>query len=152
MSAIEFRPATPADLAAIDALEQAAFDSPWSPPIYREAIRRCQRREDVSAVELAVERERVVGVCCVWFVVDECHLLRIATHPDARRRGIGAGLLERAVERARARGCRVVNLEVASRNADATRLYARAGFGEVGRRPGYYRRPPDDAVLMTLRL
>lgn len=150
MSALEFRPAAVEDLPAIHALEQAAFDGPWSTPIYREEIRRSLRDETRSAVELCVADGRVVGLACLWFVVDECHLLRIATHPEVRRRGIGTAMLARVIERARARSCRVINLEVASRNDAAVRLYARAGFEEVGRRPGYYRKPPDDAVLMSL--
>jgi ribosomal-protein-alanine acetyltransferase len=147
-----FRPATADDLPAIDRLEHAAFEGPWSTPIYREEIRRSARREDRSAVELCVDEGRVVGLSCVWFVVDECHLLRIATHPDVRRQGLGTRLLERVIARARERRCTVVNLEVASQNRAAVQLYARAGFREVGRRPGYYRRPPDDALLMSLDL
>ena len=32
--------------------------------------------------------------------------------------------------------------------ATARRLYQQLGFREVGRRPGYYRRPVEDAVIL----
>jgi ribosomal protein S18 acetylase RimI-like enzyme len=31
-------------------------------------------------------------------------------------------------------------------------LYRSLGFQEQGRRPGYYRNPPEDAVLMAARV
>jgi ribosomal-protein-alanine N-acetyltransferase len=38
-------------------------------------------------------------------------------------------------------GMAAILLEVDEENAPARRLYARAGFYAVGRRPGYYRNP-----------
>lgn len=148
--ALRFRPATARDLPTIDRIERECFDGPWAAAIYQAELRR-----QTSTVELAAfERrpDRVVGVSCSWIVAGECHLLRVLTHPSARHRGVGTGLVERILERARRARCEAVTLEVASQNEAAIALYQRTGFREVGRRPGYYKRPPDDAVLMTLDL
>jgi ribosomal-protein-alanine N-acetyltransferase len=56
---------------------------------------------------------------------------------------------------AAARGATRLFLEVADDNAAALALYARAGFSEAGRRPGYYARPDgvrQDALILALNL
>jgi [ribosomal protein S18]-alanine N-acetyltransferase len=45
-----------------------------------------------------------------------------------------------------------VELEVRAGSAGAIALYERLGFVAVGRRPGYYRSPVEDAVLMRLEV
>ena len=42
-----------------------------------------------------------------------------------------------------------LSLEVRSGNAPAIALYSSLGFATVGKRPGYYLRPPEDALIMT---
>ncbi len=50
------------------------------------------------------------------------------------------------------RGVRIVFLEVGESNKPATRLYARAGFREVGRRQNYYQDGADKgATAVVLR-
>ena len=96
-----------------------------------------------------LERE---GEVAAWlaarFVLDESELLRIAVHPDHVRRGHGRRLVEVWLEAAVASGCSRVHLEVAAANEAAQCLYRALDFAVVGRRPGYYRRPPDDALIM----
>lgn len=58
----------------------------------------------------------------------------LATFPEARNRGIGAALIDAARAKARACGCRRISLIVQDANP-ALRLYARAGFREVARKP-----------------
>jgi ribosomal-protein-alanine N-acetyltransferase len=48
-------------------------------------------------------------------------------------------------------GLRAVFLEVDEDNAPARRLYARAGFREVGRRPGYYPQGRAAKAALVLR-
>jgi len=147
---VTFRVAQVEDLEAIDRVELASFEGPWQSAIYEEELRR-----ENSTVEVAVktvEADSVVGVSCSWVVADECHLLRVLTDPAMRGRGIGRELVQRIIQRATDAKCESVTLEVASRNDAAIGLYASVGFVEVGRRPGYYKLPPDDAVLMTLEL
>jgi len=70
----------------------------------------------------------------------------------SRRRGIGEGLLEEILRRARNDGSPAVWLEVRESNRPALGLYEKHGFSETGRRRGYYAEPVEDAVLYELRL
>jgi ribosomal-protein-alanine N-acetyltransferase len=91
----------------------------------------------------------VVGYALVWLVVDELHLLNVATRADRRRLGIGRGLVAALVAFARQSGARHVLLEVRRSNAPAIALYRGAGFEEVGVRARYY---PDDEDALEMRL
>jgi [ribosomal protein S18]-alanine N-acetyltransferase len=138
------RPATPGDLPAIERIELESFGNPWLADVYAQELER-----DVGCVEVAENAEAsVIGVFCVWCVATESHLMRIATAPSHRRQGIGRDLLAAALDRARSAGCESMTLEVAASNEAAIELYASFGFAVVGRRVGYYRLPPDDALLM----
>jgi len=48
--------------------------------------------------------------------------------PNARRRGVGQALVQLALDRAVARGCRLVGLNTNEKNAAALALYAGSGF------------------------
>ena len=89
----------------------------------------------------------VAGFACASVVLERCELRRIAVDPEARRGGLGRDLLVAVMEHARERGCTVVELEVAAQNSAARALYEALGFRQVGLRRGYYRQPPDDALL-----
>jgi len=60
-------------------------------------------------------------------------LLGLLVSPAARGQGIGAKLLAAAVEEARVRGARKVEVRALSTNATAIDLYERAGFVEEAR-------------------
>jgi [ribosomal protein S18]-alanine N-acetyltransferase len=136
------------DLLAIEGIEVASFGNPWLADVYAQELER-----EIGVVEVAESQDgTIVGVFCVWCVADESHLMRIATAPSRRREGIGRDLLEAALDSARSAGCEHMTLEVAASNEAAIELYAAAGFSVVGRRRGYYRAPPDDALLMRCEL
>lgn len=82
---------------------------------------------------------------------DEAEILTLAVVPQARRQRRAIRLVDRCVAEAAAAGALRLHLEVAESNAAARALYRAAGFGEVGRRPGYYRgaQGREDAVLMS---
>lgn len=97
----------------------------------------------------AASDERILGYLGLWYMVDEAHIVAIATHPAYRRRGIGERLLARALELAREREAKTVTLEVRVSNEPAQRLYEKYGFRPVGRRPRYYTDNGEDALIMT---
>ncbi|MEM6296697.1 MAG: ribosomal protein S18-alanine N-acetyltransferase [Myxococcota bacterium] len=145
------RSATLDDLDAIVAIERAVFGRPWEPKAWRQEIER-----PFAHVDVVCDADgAVVAYACTWHVVaageTEAHLLRIAVGPSQQRRGLGRDLLAAVLERAAAEPVTRVLLEVGASNAPAQRLYAAAGFAEIGRRAGYYKAPPDDAVVMEWR-
>jgi ribosomal-protein-alanine N-acetyltransferase len=87
-----------------------------------------------------------------WLVVDELHVLSVATLPAFRRRGMAKALLEHAIEFAREQKVRTILLEVRRSNAAAIRLYRAFGFSATAVRPRYYADNFEDAVEMSLVL
>ena len=73
---------------------------------------------------------------------------------DRRGEGIGAQLLQAAVEWARSAGVSKLELHVFTWNEPALRLYERFGFEREGLRRGQYRRGGEevDVILMAYRL
>ena len=71
-------------------------------------------------------------------IADEVELLLLAVAPDCRRLGIASALIARTLHLLRRRNGTVLHLEVRQNNP-ALDLYKKAGFVQVGRRPGYYR-------------
>lgn len=88
------------------------------------------------------------GMILARVIADEAEILTFAVIPARRRRGLGRALLEAASDATRARGARILFLDVAAGNAAARALYTAAGFRETGRRPRYYA-DGDDALTMA---
>ncbi len=82
----------------------------------------------------------------------EAELESIVVAGGWRRRGIGEALLAEIEGLAKRCGAGWLELEVRASNAAAVRLYERSGLVEIGRRPGYYRHPEEEAVLMRVIL
>jgi len=126
-------------------LHAAAFPAPWAAAALADLL--------TQAGVFALEQPD--GFILLRTVADEAEILTLAVHPKARRRGLGARLVREGVAGAAAQGATRLFLEVADDNAAALALYARAGFSEAGRRPGYYARPDggrQDALILALNL
>lgn len=133
---------TPDALARLHAAAFTDGPAPWTARSFLELL-------SEPAVFLAAESG---GFALGRRAGPEAELLTLAVHPDARRRGIGRRLV-RAFEAAA--GSEEAFLEVAETNVAARALYAGLGYAPVGRRPGYYHRPPApplDALVMRKRL
>jgi GNAT superfamily N-acetyltransferase len=73
---------------------------------------------------------------------------KMLVHRRARRHGLGQALMQAAEAQALAAGKTLLVLDTAS--ADAERLYARAGWIECGRIPGYALLPSGEPCATTL--
>ena len=149
VSAIVIRAASAADIPEIAGIERQAFSDPWSATSFKEALAH-------SAVFFATARRSdaadVLGYVVAWFVADEGEIANLAVAPAGWGQGVGRGLLDAALAEGLAREARTMYLEVREGNERARRLYASAGFEEVGRRRGYYRRPVEDAIVLRRTL
>ena len=105
---------------------------------------------------LACRPDRLpAGFVLVRAVADEAEILTLAVVPCARRQGIAKSLMRAAAGYSRRCGAERLLLEVAVDNAAARGLYDTLGFAQLGRRPGYYRRPGRpamDCLIMSLSL
>lgn len=134
-----------ATAARLAALHATAFPAPWDAGAFQALL-------DQTGVFVV---EEPAGFILLRAVADEAEILTLAVRPAERRQGLGARLVRDGGTSAAARGATKLFLEVAEDNAAALALYARAGFVEAGRRPGYYARPGGgrrDALLLALNL
>jgi [ribosomal protein S18]-alanine N-acetyltransferase len=130
----------------VGAIERAVFSDPWSANDFAECVS--------SGVPFLVAERRgvVAGYVVAHSAADEGEILNLGVAAAHRRHGIGRELVERALAELAARGVQTVYLEVRSSNTAARRLYESLGFAEVGHRTRYYRRPVEDAVVLSAKL
>jgi ribosomal-protein-alanine N-acetyltransferase len=141
---------TPVDVDAVMEIERLSYRSPWPRQVFVEELSREWAHIDV--LRDLRQSGRVVGFCNYWLVQDEVHLLNVAIHPAARRRGLASRLLNALLGLARQRSVRFVTLEVRRSNLGAIGLYRRFGFRPAAIRASYYTDDREDAVVMLLAL
>jgi ribosomal-protein-alanine N-acetyltransferase len=126
-------------------IERHAFSDPWSANSFRGLFGN-------PLVHFAVAEDsitgRVLAYVVTWFVADEGEIANLAVADEARRTGVGARLLDHALDVAKERRCAVVFLEVRESNVAARSLYTSRGFEVAGRRSKYYRKPVEDALVL----
>lgn len=149
---VEITPMVEDDLDEVLVIEQAGHHRPWPRQVFVEEIAREWARLDVVRERGDDGASRVVAFVNYWLVKGEVHLLNLATHPDRRRRGYGARLMQRLLACARSEDCGYLTLEVRRSNAAAIALYERFGFKSVAVRPQYYVEDAEDALVMALEL
>jgi ribosomal-protein-alanine N-acetyltransferase len=104
---------------------------------------------------IALADDRPLGFLLAQCAAGESEIINLAVAPVSRRQGIGGALVAKAMARALLDGARTMFLEVADDNTAARALYDRIGFLQVGIRPGYYLRGPDnyvDALILRVEL
>ena len=130
---------------AVADLEAMCFSTPWTEENLRSSL---ANKTDYFFVALA-EEEDVIGYIGVSVVADSCFINNIAVYPACRRQGVGTALLKIAIMTADVNSTEFISLEVRESNAAAIALYEALGFEEMGRRKNFYRRPQEDALIMT---
>jgi ribosomal-protein-alanine N-acetyltransferase len=137
---MRLRAADASDALALARAHASAFDAPWPP----EAFTALMGTPGVFA--LAAVEAAPVGVILMRAIAGEAEVLTLAVEPAHRRRGVARALLRAGLRQAAAAGAEEAFLEVAADNSGALALYREEGFGQVGHRGGYYRRPDGEAV------
>jgi ribosomal-protein-alanine N-acetyltransferase len=125
--------ATSRDAAAIAALHAASFRRGWSE----------QEVEGLLTDRHVIAHRAMMGASMAAFIMsrlveDEAEILSVAVAPARQGRGLARNLLNLHLRRLAGLGARAVFLEVDEHNSAAIRLYDRAGFREISRRPNYF--------------
>lgn len=94
---------------------------------------------------------KVIGFVSIIGAGVDARIMSLAVKNEFRSQGIGAILLDRAIERIRERGKLRVLLEVRTTNYTAQILYKKKGFKAISTIPYYYN-DGGDAYLMELNL
>ena len=134
-------------LPAVAALEEAVFAEPWS----EQSLALLCGDSGFGAVVTDGAGD-ALAYGGMMTVLDEGQITNIATHPDHRRKGYAAAVLQCLLDEARARGLAVLSLEVRESNAPAIALYTRFGFEVVGKRANFYTAPRENALVMVCHL
>ena len=133
--------ASPRDAAAIAALHAASFRHGWSDGEFERML-----RDRNIVAHRATAGRALHGFILSRLAGGEAEILSVAVASARRGRGLARALLNLHLRRLAGLGARAVFLEVDEDNEPARRLYRRAGFREVGRRPGYYQQGRDHAA------
>ena len=128
-------------------IEAMCFSEPWSEQAYLEA---CDKEDYLYLVALD-ENGHAVGMCGLIIGLFEAEVMNVAVHPDYRGQGIAKRLLDAVMEAGDKRGVKEYTLEVRVGNAGAIHVYEAHGFVGEGVRPGFYRKPVEDALIMWKR-
>ena len=135
------------DTAAIAPLHAASFRRGWSEHEIEELL-----LDRHVIAHRAMIGGKLIGFVMSRLVEDEAEILSIAIAGSRQGRGLAAKLLNLHLRRLAAFSTRSVFLEVDEHNKPAMRLYDRAGFHEISRRPNYYPVPgAKPAAALVLR-
>ena len=121
------------DTAAIAALHAASFRRGWS----EQEVEGLLLDRQVLA-HRALLRGKLTAFIMSRLAADEAEILSVAVAARSQGHGLARKLLNLHLRRLAGLGARAVFLEVDEHNTAAIRLYNRAGFREVARRPNYY--------------
>ena len=135
------------DARAIARLHAASFHRGWSDGEIERLL-----LERTTLTHRAMSGRALQGFILSRLAAGEAEILSVAVASARRGRGVARALLNIHLRRLAGLGARSVFLEVDESNEPALRLYWRAGFREVGRRPGYYQQGRDKpATALVLR-
>ncbi|MEG4032098.1 MULTISPECIES: ribosomal protein S18-alanine N-acetyltransferase, partial [unclassified Microcoleus] len=90
----------------------------------------------------------LIGLGCLWAILEEAHITILAIHPRFQGQGLGQALLWALLKKANYRQLERATLEVRESNLAAVSLYKKFGFKEAGRRKRYYEDTGEDALVM----
>jgi [ribosomal protein S18]-alanine N-acetyltransferase len=150
---VEVAPATEAQLPQLIVLAAAAGSAAhWSAQQWLDIFHTENPRRLAWVAWLAGERSTAAGFLVAQCGGPEWELENVAVAAGCRRRRVGSALVSMLFDAARNAGAERIVLEVRASNVGAIALYQRAGFEQLGRRPGYYRNPSEDALILARRL
>ena len=145
----QFEPLTESRLGEVVAMEQSAYEHPWTHGNFLDSLRSGYQAQMLTA------DGQLLGYFVAMKGVDEVHLLNITVAPAWQGEGWGRVMLDALGVWSRGQGAEWLWLEVRSSNTRAQEIYERHGYRRVGERKGYYPGVPgqrEDAVVMSLKL
>lgn len=140
---MEYLNMRPEHVAQVAELEKLCFSAPWS-----ENAVRGELTNPLSLWIVAVDGDTVAGYIGSQSVMGEADMMNVAVSPAYRRQGIAEKLVVTLAEKLTAQNVSSLTLEVRASNEPAIALYEKLSFVQVGRRPNYYTKPKEDALIL----
>ncbi|MEN8904586.1 MAG: ribosomal protein S18-alanine N-acetyltransferase [Clostridiales bacterium] len=124
-------------------IEKLSFSTPWTKKIFENEL-----INEKSYYICATINNIVVGYIGVWIILDECHIMNLAVHPEYRGLGIASLLIENIIFYCHKLKVLNITLEVRKSNVIAQNLYKKFDFKSEGIRKSYYEDNKEDALIM----
>lgn len=128
--------------------EQAFGEKHWSRNVFLQEL---ANEKSLYLVAEANDNDQILGFAGVNLVLDEMHLLAIATDQEHKRKKIAESLLLALIDTALRSKLQTITLEVRAENEAAINLYKKYGFEYQGMRKQYYE-DGADAAIYTVNL
>ena len=141
-----FGPAREGDLAALVAIDSES-SQPWSAVAFAAEL-----QGGAPTVFVLRFSGPAIAFVVVRFHVPEMDIVNLVVDGRHRQTGLGRFLLRSVLDHGARLGVETVFLEVREGNRAARDLYASLGFRETQKRPAFYNRPVEDAVLLRLEI
>lgn len=125
---VQVRRADLADLAALVAVDQAAFPPEWW--LRERVLRRAVLQ--AASVHVALLDEQMVGYELTLQYHNIAHLTRLATLPEMQRQGVATALVSTLLVDAHQRGADTITVNTQRSNLASQNLYRRFGFDFTG--------------------
>ena len=138
------------DLGQVMSIEIESFPDPWAPIAYAMEI----RHNPNGFYYVARRADGTISGYVGWWVTGQglATIMHIAVGKKYRKTGVGTTLLRFACDQAISCGCKVMQLQVRSKNLVARSFYEKSGFKKLDTNPDYYTNPKDNAILMCKSL
>ena len=140
---MEIRTMNESDIPQLAQLEKLCFQDPWSAAAFTYEL-----NNPLSLWLVAADGDTVAGYVGSQTVMGESDMMNVAVAPAYRRQKIAENLIVKLIDMLNDRQSKALTLEVRVSNVPAISLYEKLGFAQVGRRPGYYRKPKEDALIL----
>jgi [ribosomal protein S18]-alanine N-acetyltransferase len=147
-SQVEIRICQQLDLPALlRVLAQSPEAANWSAGSLQSVLEQSTRHFLVAA-----KGAEILGFIAGRFAADEAEILNLAVAPAHRRQGLAKALVHSLLAAFAQKGVATVFLEVRESNRPSIAFYEQMGFARAGVRPGYYRNPPEAALVLRRQL
>jgi len=135
------------DLDEVAEIEKICFSVPWSKGLLAQEL-----FNKMAYYQCAIINNKVVGYMGMWKICDEGHITNVAVLPEYRKNGIASKLISKMIEVCQCSEIYNVTLEARESNVEAIKLYEKFGFESAGKRPNYYQKPNESAIIMWKKI
>ena len=142
-----YRNITVEDVPRIMEMEAISLKHPWSESEIKALLD--EPSEVAGKITIGAQSgEELIAYVGASYVLDECEIGNVCTHPSYRRMGAARGLFDELIKTCKTKEISKIFLEVSSVNNAAIELYKNIGFVQYNSRKDYYG-AGDDALLFV---
>lgn len=144
---IIYRNAVITDSTELAAVENAIFSYPHTAEQFEFEL-----NDNHYIYYVATKDDKIIAYAGLQYVLDEGYITNIAVIEKYRGYGISNSLMQLIIDKAKELELIFISLEVRQSNTPAIKLYNKFNFEIISTAHGYYKKPTEDALIMTLTL